>query len=158
MSRVLILVVALAGTWLIWSGLYKPLMLGLGVLSVAVTLWLGLRMRLHDKAVFALDLVPNLVGFWVTLLVDIVKSNIMVARIILSPRLPISPSLVKLEPHLEGQVGRATMANCITLTPSTVTLDAHRGVFIVHCLTEESAAATRNSDIGKRLERALGTR
>lgn len=158
MSRVLILLFALAGTWLIWSGLYKPLLLGLGALSVAVTLWLVLRMRLHDKAVFALDLVPNLLGFWATLLVDIVKSNIMVARIILSPRLPISPSLVKLEPHLEGQVGRATMANCITLTPSTVTLDAHRGVFIVHCLTEESAEATRNSDMGKRLEKALGAR
>jgi multicomponent Na+:H+ antiporter subunit E len=156
--RILILLAALTATWLVWSGLYKPLLLGLGIVSVALTLWLVVRMKLHHQAVFALDLAPRLLGFWAYLLVEVVKSNFAVARIILSPRMPIAPSLVKLEPHLEGQVGRATLANCITLTPSTVTLDAHRGVFIVHCLTEESAEATRQGEFGRRLERALGTR
>ena len=80
------------------------------------------------------------------------------ARIILSPGLPISPTLVQLEPELDGQVGRATLANSITLTPSTVTIDAHRGVFLVHCLTRESARETRESDLGQRLQRALGDR
>jgi multicomponent Na+:H+ antiporter subunit E len=156
--RLLILVVALVATWLVWSGLYKPLLLGLGVLSVGLTLWLCVRMGLHQRAVYALDLVPRLLGFWALLLVDIVKSNFVVARIILTPSLPISPCLVQLQPELEGQVGRATLANSITLTPSTVTIDAHRGVFLVHCLTEESARDTRESDLGQRLHRALGDR
>ena len=158
MIRLLILAVALVATWLVWSGLYKPLLLGLGVVSVALTLWLSVRMGLHHRAVYALDLVPRLLGFWASLLVDIIKSNFVVARIILSPSLPISPTLVQLEPELEGQVGRATLANSITLTPSTVTIDAHRGVFLVHCLTAESAHETRESDLGKRLQRALGDR
>lgn len=158
MLRILILALALSATWLIWSGLYKPLLLGLGVVSVALTLWLSARMGLHRKEVYALDLVPRLLGFWATLMLDIVKSNFVVARIILSPSLPISPTMVKLEPPLKGSVGRATMANCITLTPSTVTLDAYRGEFLVHCLTERSAAETRDSAIGQRLERALGDR
>ncbi len=158
MIRLLILVVALVATWLVWSGLYKPLLLGLGVVSVALTLWLSIRMGLHRRAVYALDLVPKLLGFWASLLVDIIKSNFVVARIILSPGLPISPTLVQLEPELEGQVGRATLANSITLTPSTVTIDAHRGVFLVHCLTRESARETRESDLGQRLQRALGDR
>ena len=158
MLRLLILVVALVVTWLVWSGLYKPLLLGLGVVSVALTLWLSVRMGLHRRAVYALDLVPKLLGFWALLLVDIIKSNFVVARIILSPGLPISPTLVQLEPELEGQVGRATLANCITLTPSTVTIDAHRGVFLVHCLTENSAREMRDSDLGQRLHRALGDR
>jgi multicomponent Na+:H+ antiporter subunit E len=55
-------------------------------------------------------------------------------------------------------VGRATLANSITLTPSTVTIDAHRGLFLVHCLTRESARETRESDLGQRLQRALGDR
>jgi multicomponent Na+:H+ antiporter subunit E len=156
--RLLILAVALVATWLVWSGLYKPLLLGLGVLSVGLTLWLCVRMGLHQRAVFALDLLPRLIGFWASLLIDIVKSNFVVARIILSPSLPISPQLVQLEPELEGQVGRATLANSITLTPSTVTIDAHRGVFLVHCLTEESARETRESKLGQRLHRALGDR
>jgi multicomponent Na+:H+ antiporter subunit E len=98
----LILVVALVVTWLVWSGLYKPLLLGLGVVSVALTLWLSVRMGLHRRAVYALDLVPKLLGFWALLLVDIIKSNFVVARIILSPGLPISPTLVQLEPELDG--------------------------------------------------------
>lgn len=158
MIRILILTLALVGTWLVWSGLFKPLLLGLGVISVGLTVWLCLRMGLHRKEVFALDLVPNLLTFWVMLLRDIVKANITVARIVLTPSLPISPTLVRLEPPLPGQVGRATLANSITLTPSTVTLDAHRGVFIVHCLTEASAQETRDSDIGRRLQKALGDR
>lgn len=156
--RILILVLALSATWLVWSGLYKPLLLGLGVLSVTLTLWLSVRMGLNRKEVFALDLVPKLLGYWARLLVDIVKSNFVVARIILSPSLPIKPTMVELEPNLNGAVARATMANCITLTPSTVTLDSHRGVFLVHCLTERSAAETRDSTLGPQLARLLGDR
>ena len=72
MIRLLILVVALVATWLVWSGLYKPLLLGLGVVSVALSLWLSLRLGLHHRAVFALDLVPKLLGFWASLLDDII--------------------------------------------------------------------------------------
>lgn len=158
MLRFLILATALVVTWLVWSGLYKGLLLGLGVVSVALVLWLCVRMGLLARPVYALDLIHRLVGYWFTLLVDIVKSNFVVARIILSPSLPISPTLIELEPELKGQVGLATMANSITLTPSTVTLDAHRGVFIVHCLTEESARNQLSSDIDERLIRALGDR
>jgi len=158
MVRVLILVAALAGTWLVWSGLFKALLLELGVVSAALVIWLSLRMGLHHREVFALDLAPRLLGFWARLFVDIVKSNFRVARIILSPSLPISPTMVTFEPPLEGQVGRATLANCITLTPSTVTVDVHEGEFRVHCLTEMSARETRESDMGERLNRALGDR
>lgn len=158
MIRILILALSLSAAWLVWSGLYKPLLLGLGAASVALTLWLSIRMGLHRKEVFALDLVPRLLGFWTRLLIDIVKSNIIVARIILHPSLPISPTMVKLAPKLEGQVARATMANCMTLTPSTVTLDVHQGEFLVHCLTERSAAETRESSLAQDLQRTLGGR
>ena len=97
MIRLLILAVSLAATWLIWSGLYKPVVLGLGVLSVILTLWLAVRMNLLRREVFALDLAPRMVLFWLGLLVDIVKSNLVVARIILTPEMPISPRMVELE-------------------------------------------------------------
>ena len=158
MIRLLILAVSLAATWLIWSGLYKPVVLGLGVLSVILTLWLAVRMNLLRREVFALDLAPRMVLFWRGLLVDIVKSNLVVARIILTPKMPISPRMVELEPGLEGLVGQATLANSITLTPSTVTLDNHEGRFVVHCLTEASARDTEANDLGVRVKKALGDR
>ncbi len=158
MLRSLILALALSATWLVWSGLYKPLLLSLGVVSVALTLWLCVRMGLLRKAVYALDLVPRLPIFWAGLLVDIIKSNFEVARIILSPTLRIAPTMVKLRPELKGQVGLATMANCITLTPSTVTLDSYKGELLVHCLTEKSAAETRDTTMAKDLKRLVGDR
>jgi len=158
MQRILILVLALSATWLVWSGLYKPLLLGLGVVSVVLTLWLSARMNLHRKAGYALDLVPRLPLFWASLLIDIIKSNFEVARIIMSPTLRIAPTMVRLKPELEGQVGLATMANCITLTPSTVTLDSHNGELLVHCLTERSAAETRDTTMARNLKRLVGDR
>jgi multicomponent Na+:H+ antiporter subunit E len=156
--RISILLLALALTWLAWSGLYKPLLISLGLLSVVLTFWLCWRMGLLQRSVFALDLVHRMLGFWASLLVDIVRSNLVVARIILSPRLPISPTLVQLEPGLEGQVGLATLANSVTLTPSTVTIDAHHGVMLVHCLTVDSARETRDGELDQRLRKALGDR
>ncbi|MEE4173691.1 MAG: Na+/H+ antiporter subunit E [Xanthomonadales bacterium] len=158
MLRFLILAAALVVTWLVWSGLYKGLLLALGLFSVALVLWLCVRMGLFRRAVYALDLVPKLLGYWVRLLIDVVKSNFVVARIILSPSLPISPTMIELAPKLEGQVGLATMANSITLTPSTVTLDVHDQILKVHCLTEASARAQLASDIDVQLARALGDR
>ena len=158
MYRLVMLAIALVAVWLIWSGLYKPLIIGLGVLSVALTLWLSVRMDLTNRAFFALDLVPRLLGFWAWLLVEIIRSNFKVAAIILSPRLPISPVMVKMLPPTQGIVGQATLANSITLTPGTLTVDAHEGEFIVHCLTEAGARETVDGDMGQRLVRAVGER
>lgn len=158
MTRIVILVAALATSWLVWSGLYKPLLLALGVLSVGLAVWLAIRMSLTEKRVFALDLVPRMLAFWGRLLVQIVKSNVAVARIILSPQLPISPTVIQYDPVRLGLVGQATLANSITLTPGTLTIDAHEGHFQIHCLTEAGADEVIASDFDKQIAQALEDR
>ena len=158
MTRTVILAGALTATWLIWSGLYKPLILGLGVLSLAITLWVVHRMELTRKELFALDLVPRMLGFWAWLARETLKSNLNVARIILSPGLPISPTMVTIDSPATGLVGQATLANCITMTPGTLTVDAHEGLLHIHCLTTDGARDMLESDIGQRVYRALGDR
>ncbi|MFM1895031.1 MAG: hypothetical protein RLZZ385_105 [Pseudomonadota bacterium] len=158
MARIGVLAVALTATWLIWSGLYKPLILGLGVLSLGITLWVVQRMDLTRKELFALDLVPRMLGFWAWLAKETFKSNLTVARIILSPNLPVSPTMVTIDSPAPGLVGEATLANCITLTPGTLTVDAHEGLLHIHCLTAEGARDMLDSDIGQRVHRAVGDR
>lgn len=158
MIRIAILIAALVLTWLVWSGLYKPLLLILGMVSIALVVVLSARMDLLDRRVFALDLTPRLLGFWAWLLREIVLSNITVARIVLSPSLPISPTVIRIKPPLKGEIGQATLANCITLTPGTLTVDALDGVFLVHSLTEEGASEVKQGEMGQRLVRALGER
>lgn len=158
MGRLLILAFALAGTWLVWSGLFKPLLLVLGVVSLVLVLWLSQRMGVADRQAFSLDLAPRLLGFWAWLLKEIVKSNLAVARIVLSPRMPISPELIRLRPPTRGLLGQAILANSITLTPGTVTVDAHNGTFLVHCLTGSGARDLEQGEMAQRLHRAVGHR
>ena len=137
--------------WLLWSGIYKPLLIVLGVLSCLLVLVLSRRMGFFEKGVYSLHLIWRLLPFWGWLGKELVASNLQVARIVLSPTLPISPTVVKIEALPEDPVGQAILGNSITLTPGTVTLDDHEGVLLVHCLTEEGAEALVEGDMNRRV-------
>lgn len=156
MRRTIWLALALALTWLAWSGYFKPLLLLLGSISVALTLVLAQRMKLTRREYFTLDLIPPMLPYWAWLLTQIVSANLTVARIILSPSLPISPTMVTIRSPCSGLVGQATLANSITLTPGTLTVDAHEGELRVHCLTFAGAEALREGDMARRTLDSLG--
>jgi multicomponent Na+:H+ antiporter subunit E len=95
-------------------------------------------------------LLPRLPGYWWHLLRDIVVSSIEVARLILKPSLPISPTMVELQAEPQNPGGQVILGNSITLSPGTVTLDVHEGRLLVHCLTSESARALQNGEVNRR--------
>lgn len=132
-----------AATWLLWSGHYSPLLLGLGLLSCGLVLLLALRTGFFAADVYTLHLGPRLPRFWLWLAKEIVRANWDVARIVLNPRLPISPTIVTLDASRIPAVTRATLANSITLTPGTVSIDVDQGNIEVHCLTRSNADELR---------------
>jgi len=71
------------------------------------------------------------------LLKEIIIANINVAVIVLSPRMSISPCIVKLKTELKSSLHRAILANSITLTPGTLTVQLTGDELIVHCLVKE---------------------
>jgi multicomponent Na+:H+ antiporter subunit E len=73
------------------------------------------------------------------LLIEIIKANIDVAKIVLDPKLPISPAIVKFKTKLKGDNAKVTLANSITLTPGTITIDIVGDTFYVHTLTKKAA-------------------
>ncbi len=137
-------------TWLLWSGLYKPLLINLGVLSCLLTLLIARRMGFFGPDVFSLHLTGRLVPFWGWLSKELVKSNIEVARIVLSPRMIISPTVVNLQALPKGRVSQAILGNAITLTPGTVTIDDYEGQLIVHCLTCDGARTLQAGEMNRR--------
>jgi multicomponent Na+:H+ antiporter subunit E len=64
-----------------------------------------------------------------------------VALIVIHPKLPIQPSLVRFRITLPHAMARLTLSTSITLTPGTVTLDVEDDEFLVHALTTQSAQA-----------------
>ena len=69
---------------------------------------------------------------------ELVKSNFRIAAIVLSPSLPIKPGIVKVRTRLQSRMGRLMLANSITLTPGTLTVEVDGQWLYVHCVTVES--------------------
>lgn len=84
------------------------------------------------------------VQYGLQFLVELVKSNFAVARLVLSPKLEVSPRMVKLPGHLRTEVARVILSNTITLTPGTLTVDMDECSFTVHAITEEAALGARD--------------
>jgi multicomponent Na+:H+ antiporter subunit E len=139
-------------SWVLWSGIYKPLLLWLGLFSAVLSAWLGHRMGFfrHPIPPRALLRLPR---FWAWLLGEVIRSSIDVARIVLSPSLPISPTTVDLTITESTEAGRVILGNSITLSPGTVTIDVHGDRMLVHCLTRESAEALQGMEVQRRTER-----
>jgi len=68
-----------------------------------------------------------------------VKSNIDVMKAIARPRMAIAPKLLVIDTNAGTDLGRATYANSITLTPGTVTLQIDDRTLVVHALTPGGA-------------------
>ncbi|MEA3451164.1 MAG: Na+/H+ antiporter subunit E [Bacteroidota bacterium] len=65
-------------------------------------------------------------------------SNINVARIVLTPSLPISPAIVEFDSKLNSDFAKLILANSITLTPGTFTIDFIDNRFFIHRLESKS--------------------
>lgn len=138
-APVILLTAMLAMAWLLWSGFFSPLLLGLGAFSCVLVVYVSIRMRLFDSEAFALHLSLRLFRFWLWLAKEVIISSLEVARLVLSPRLRISPKVVKFETRCDHPVDRAILGNSITLTPGTLTLRVDGNRLTVHALTQAGA-------------------
>lgn len=84
------------------------------------------------------------------LLAAVVRANVSLAGVVLDPRLPIDPAVVRI-PAPSGRLATALLANSITLTPGTLTLAVDGDELVVHTLTE----ATREELVAGGLARAV---
>lgn len=137
--------------WLLLSGHLEAFLLAAGAASALAVVGLGQRMNLIDREGHPVHLGPRALLYWPWLLVEIVKSAWEVSRIIVDPRLPISPTLVTFRPGQRTDLGRVILANSITLTPGTITIEASAREFLVHALTEAGAEALLSGQMDRRV-------
>ncbi len=147
----LVLLLSLIAAWLLWSGLYKPLLLVLGAASCVLCFWLVRRMGYFDDRLFALRISLRLLRYWWWLGGQIVRSSLDVTRIVLDPKLPISPTIVDLEAESPHNFDQVVLGNSITLTPGTLTIDVYRDVLKVHALTEDGAREILAGEMKRRV-------
>jgi multicomponent Na+:H+ antiporter subunit E len=142
--------------WLLLSGFFTAFLLSAGVGSALAVLWFARRLDVVDAEGHPIQLGPRALIYWAWLLKEILKSGWDVSKIILHPRLPISPTLVRFKPGQKTDVGLVLHANSITLTPGTITIEAGSGEFLVHGLTRDAALGTIDSDMNRRVRACEG--
>lgn len=145
LRQVLPLALALFVLWLILSGKFDAFHVSMGVVS-ALCVALGTRRLL----LLPPDIGPpgthptnalswRFLGYVPWLVWQIIASSLYVAYVVLHPRMPIQPRLLRFHTSFPHVLAQLTLATSITLTPGTVTLDVDNDEFLVHALTDTSA-------------------
>ena len=149
--QALVLFIHLAIFWLLWSGHYQIDMLAYGALSCALVVAACVRTGLLDRESLPYHMIFRSWVYLPWLLLEIVKSNIEVAKIILNPTLPMRPHILRTKASQKTDVGRVIFANSITLTPGTITLAVRRGEMVVHALADEFAEGLETGEMDRRV-------
>jgi len=133
--------------WILLNNSFEPIKLGIGaILSLSLAIIFCSRCDVFSE----LKLTP--VALFYTFvyifvfLYELVKSNIDVARRVITPSLPINPGIVEVKTKLKSKMGRMILANSITLTPGTLTIDIKDDILYIHWIdvqTEDIDEATK---------------
>jgi len=91
----------------------------------------GLRVLMPHKIIYFIQ-------YFFVFIIALVKANFDVAKRIISPKLPINPGIVKFKTNLSNGFARMVLANSITLTPGTLTIDVIKDTFYIHWIDVSS--------------------
>lgn len=162
-GRTVALVVILAAFWLVLSGRFTLPFFVMMVVAVATVVLMNPERPFGGRA----PGIPRggqhwfrggfaLFRYFAWLLVSVLKANVDVARRILSPAMPIRPRFMRFRTDIQSDVGQVVMANTITLTPGTVTLDVQDGTFWVHALHPDTTGDVVNATAQNRVAPIFG--
>ncbi|MGD8287108.1 MAG: Na+/H+ antiporter subunit E [Gemmatimonadota bacterium] len=143
----------LYGFWLALSGHYTPLLLSLGAGSCVLVVYLARRMDVVDNEGVPLDIATRFLRYLPWLLKEVFVANVQVAKVILDPKLPISPRMVVFHGSQKTDLGRAIYANSITLTPGTITTGIEGQEFQIHALTAADLETDEEQEMDVRCTR-----
>jgi len=139
--------------WLLLSGHYTPLLIGFGVGSSALVVFLSMRMDVIDHEGVPIQISTRLLLYIPWIMKEIVVANIAVAKVILDPKLPISPRLVTFHGSQTTDLGRVIYANSITLTPGTITIGVSGQDYQIHALSAADLDSNEQDEMDVRCTR-----
>jgi len=129
-------------TWVLIAGFTLPEVLLGGV----VALVLSLLTKRYVSYAFTLQGVAGVFRFIFVFipvfLYKLILANLDIAYRVLSPRLPINPKIVKVPTQLKGDFQKLVLANAITLTPGTLTLDVEDDGLLIHWVNAKGESET----------------
>ena len=140
--------------WLILNGKVTAEICVFGVVISAALFYFMCRFMEYSmrKELLLFKLIPLFVRYFWVLVKEIVRANVCVLKIILSPELQPEPAFVYFETALRTGLAKVMLANSLTLTPGTITVSVEGNRFCVHCLDRELAEGMEESVFVELLE------
>lgn len=142
--------------WLMFNERISVDVIIAGVLVVALLSYLlkklGLWSMQNDMQV--VSRIPAMIGFVIRLVYEVFKANIHMVALVLSPNPNerIKPKILKHKNPIKTDAGRVALANSITLTPGTVTVDVGDDYVYVHAIDEYAEQGLENSVLQMKIE------
>ncbi len=123
--------------WIIVSGAYdlQHVLFGIVLALMVAVFSRDLFIQPGERAIPRLNTVTLTLAYIVFLVKEIIMSNIAVAKIVLNPKMPISPGIARFKTPLKKDIFKVILANSITLTPGTFTIDIIGDYYYVHAIT-----------------------
>ncbi len=144
LKNFLIIYVILFVIWMLLNNSFSlPIIISGLVISLVIALvfcsgcGVFTEMRISPKAFIYTIL------YLLVFLGELIKSNLDLARRVVTPSLPINPGIVEVKTSLKSEMGRLILADSITLTPGTLTVDIHEETLYIHWVD------VRSDDINK---------
>ncbi len=147
--------IALFLFWLVFNGRFTVEIAVFGLVLSAAILWFMCKFmdyslekdfRIVKKSLW-------MIKYVLILIVEIGKANVGVLKILLSVRYEKEPVLVSFHTDLKSRAARVILANSITLTPGTITVNLMDDYYEVHCLDKSLAAGLDSSIFVKQLKK-----
>ena len=143
--------------WVIFNG---RVTLEIVIAGVIVSLILDafvkkiLRIRFTGTTFFRIvNLIPQIIVYIFVLLIEIVRANFAIIKLVLAPDIEVEPCIVKFSTNLKTEAARIALANSITLTPGTITVSLEDDELLVHALNRDFADGLKGSMFEKLLMR-----
>ena len=146
--HVTLLVMILAVVWMAWSGHTEPLLLGFGVGSILITVWVSLRLNSVDEEGQPTN--PSILRYIPWIIKEIIVANIdVIGRILSRDPKDVQPTWIRIPAKQETRLGQVVFANSITLTPGTVSVELHDGTILVNAISPQGAESLEDGgDMG----------
>lgn len=142
------LVIILVITWILLSGMFEPLMLSFGVVSVLFSIWITSRMHKIDQERYTFFVTLSFIKFLFQLAIKVVQSNIDVSLRILGIR-PVESTFISIPIPFDSDVAKVLYANAITLTPGSSSIALSEDTLLVHTISNQGATDLANDDMLK---------
>lgn len=99
---------------------------------------------------------PRIIGYFFYLVGEVFKSAFAVIKLIWSPSMVIEPEVTSFRTKLRTDAGKVVLANSITMTPGTITIDVQENEFLIHCLDASFDVGQEGFDMEDRVARLEG--